>query len=134
MRHVMILFLFAFSLNASSIIIQSDYLTALKVAKEKDRPLLIYLSMPHCKTCEYMNKKVLNQSDIITYLNTYYIVIHLDADDHQLPRKLRVNVSPVYHFIDPRSGQMIESIIGGRKASKFLKLLKRSYKDYQDER
>jgi len=133
MRYILLLFAVVFSLNASNLTMQSDYKTALKVAKKLHRPLLIYLSMPHCKTCEYMNKEVLNSADIVTYLNTHYIVVHLNADDHTLPRKLRSNVFPVYHFIDPRSGDMIESIMGGRNASKFLKLLKSSYRDYEEE-
>jgi len=133
MRHIMIIVLFMLSLNATSITMQSSYKAALKEAKKTDRPLLIYLSMPHCKTCEYMNKKVLNQEKIVSYLNNHYIVVHLDSDDHTLPRKLRANVSPVFHFIDPRDGEMIESIMGGRNTSKFLKLLKYSYRDYKDE-
>ena len=132
MRHIMIIVLFVLSLNATSITMQSSYKTALKEAKKADRPLLIYLSMPHCKTCEYMNREVLNQTKIVSYLNKYYIVVHLDSDDHTLPRKLRANVSPVFHFIDPRTDEMIESIMGGRNASKFLKLLKYSYRDYRD--
>jgi len=131
MRHILLFFILIFTLNASTITMQSDYKTALQVAKKKQQPLLIYLSMPHCKTCEYMNKEVLNRVDIVTYINTHYIVVHLNADDHTLPRKLRTNVSPVFHFIDPRSGEMIESIRGGRSTSKFLKLLQRSYSDYK---
>ena len=132
MRYILLLFAVVFSLNALNLTMQSDYKTALKVAKKLHRPLLIYLSMPHCKTCEYMNREVLNQTKIVSYLNKYYIVVHLDSDDHTLPRKLRANVSPVFHFIDPRDGEMIESIMGGRDTSKFLKLLKYSYHDYRD--
>ena len=60
-------------------------------------------------------------------------MVHLYTNDRTLPEDLKVEMSPVFHFIDSQNGEMIESIMGGRDAKRFLELLKRSYQDYEDE-
>ncbi|MEE8587873.1 MAG: hypothetical protein V3S80_00850, partial [Sulfurimonadaceae bacterium] len=70
---------------------------------------------------------------VIDYLSKNYVVVKLYTNDKGLPKELRVEMSPVFHFLNSQNGEMIESIMGGRNAERFLKLLQNSYEDYKEE-
>ncbi len=110
------------------------YPVALQKAKESDKPLLVYLHRRNCHACDYMENATLTDTKVAAYLNTNYIVVRLFTNDSELPKALRAEMSPVFHFLNARNNEMIESIIGGRDAEKFMQLLQNGYKDYQEER
>ena len=130
MRLLLTVLLLSISLQA--IEFEEDYKEALSKAKDEKRPLLAYLYMLNCRTCEYMDRKVFTDKKVREYLEKNYVVVHLYTNSKSLPRELRVEMSPVFHFIDSENGEMIESIMGGRDAQRFLVLLQRSYADYQE--
>lgn len=133
MKFILVLLLLFSSLHGLSVDIQEEYTSALKKAKKEDKPLLVYLFMLNCYTCEYMDGEVFQDKKVVTYLRKNYVVVKLYANDRSLPEELRVEMSPVFHFINGQNGEMIESIMGGRSARKFLKQLKNSYEDYKEE-
>ena len=133
-RSVVILLFFTLVMSAHEVEMYEDYPEALAKAKAEERPLLIYLYMLNCKTCDYMNREVFTDSEVVTYLSENYVVVHLYTNDRTLPEPLRVELSPVFHFIDAQNGEMIESIMGGRHAGKFLELLRKSHTAYLEER
>ena len=112
---------------------EEEYSVALQKAKVEHKPLLAYLYMLNCDTCEYMNKIVFTNPEVIAYLDKHYVVVHLYTNSKDLPVDFRVKVSPVFHFLNSSNGEMLESIIGGRKPKKFLRLLRSSYGAYLDE-
>ncbi len=130
MRYLLIVFLTVISLHA--LVMEEDYDDALRKAKVQERPLMAYLYMRNCRTCAYMDREVFSDPEVREYLEKHYVVLHLYTNDRTLPEDLKVEMSPVFHFIDSQNGEMIESIMGGRDAKRFLELLKRSYKDYID--
>ncbi len=130
MRYLLIVFLTVISLHA--LVMEENYDDALRKAKVQERPLMAYLYMRNCRTCAYMDREVFSDPEVRKYLEQHYVVLHLYTNDRTLPEDLKVEMSPVFHFIDSHNGEMIESIMGGRDAKRFLELLKRSYKDYID--
>jgi len=112
---------------------EEDYTKALQHAKTEQRPLLVYLYMLNCKSCDYMNDAVFTDERVVDYLMGHYVVVHLYTNDRGLPPDLRAEMSPVFHFIDSRDGEMIESIMGGRDPERFLELLKKSYQEFIEE-
>jgi len=131
MRYILIIFLTVISLCALEM--EEDYDDALAKAKVQERPLMAYLFMRNCRTCAYMDREVFSDPEVRDYLEHHYVVVHLYTNDRSLPEDLKVKMSPVFHFIDSQNGEMIESIMGGRDAKRFLQLLKRSYKEYVEE-
>jgi len=117
-------------LHAHVVEMEEDYTEALQHAEAQDRPLLVYLYMLNCKSCDYMDHAVFTDERIVDYLLEHYVVVHLYTNDRGLPSDLQVEMSPVFHFIDSRDGEMIESIMGGRDPERFLELLKKSYQDF----
>ena len=94
---------------------------------------MAYLYMGNCRTCAYMDREVFSNPEVREYLEKHYVVVHLYTNDRTLPKDLKVEMSPVFHFINSQNGEMIESIMGGRDAKRFLELLKRSYQNYVEE-
>ena len=133
MKFFTLLLLVFGSLQGYSLAMEDDYSVALHKAKKEHKPLLVYLYMLNCHTCEYMNKKVFKDKKVIRYLRRNYVVVKLYTNDRSLPNELQVDMSPVFHFINSQNGEMIESIMGGREPKKFLKLLQNSYDDYKEE-
>ena len=133
MKFILVLLLTLGSLHGLSIDIQESYPEALAKAKKENKPLMIYLYMLNCQTCEYMENHIFADKEVNDYLAKNYVVVHLYTNDKELSKELRVDMSPVFHFINPQNGEMIESIIGGRDANRFLKLLQNSYLDYKEE-
>ena len=131
MRFILAIFLTMTSLYALEM--EENYKEALVKAKAQNKPLLAYLYMLNCHTCQYMDREVFSDVKVQSYLKKNYVVVHLYTNANSLPPELRVEMSPVFHFIDSQNGEMIESIVGGRNATRFLKLLKRSYHDYLQE-
>ncbi len=133
MRFFWVLLLTLGTLQAVSIEMHEDYSAALEKAKNEDKPLLIYLYMLNCNTCEYMDSEVFKDEEVIEYLKKNYIVVKLYTNSRELPKELRVEMSPVFHFINSQNGEMMESIIGGRDPHRFLKLLQNTFADYREE-
>ena len=133
MKYILFLLLMISSLQGYSLDVQEEYTEALQKAKNEEKPLLVYLYMLNCLTCEYMDGEVFQDKEVVDYLRKNYVVVKLYTNDRSLPDELRVEMSPVFHFINGQNGEMIESIMGGRSARKFLKLLRKSYDDYKEE-
>ena len=133
MRILWVLLLTLGVLQAVSIDMQEDYSDALKKAKNEDKPLLIYLYMLNCNTCEYMDTKTFRDEKVLKYLKKNYVVVKLYTNNRGMPKELRVEMSPVFHFIDSQNGEMLESIMGGRDPHRFLKLLQNTFADYREE-
>ena len=121
--------LLALSLAAAPIRWIGDYGTAAAQAKSAHKPLMLFLTRPGCKSCIYMREKVLTDAKVQDFVNRYFIAAELPIQDSGLPKEYRVEVSPVFTFIDAGEDEIVEQIIGGKNAPHFLEMLKRIRKD-----
>jgi len=121
------------ALYGASISWERNYPKALDKAKRADKPLMVYLYLPDCGTCNYMNKNVFTQRGVIDYLEKNYVAVKLYTNDKGLPDELKSEMAPVFHFIDPRSSKKIETVIGGKNAESFLELIEESYGAYKEK-
>ena len=133
MRFLLAIVLTVTALNAASISWQHNYQKALLKAKNEDKPLMVYLYLPNCKTCGYMNGNVFRDRKVIDYMGKNYVAVKLYPNDNGLPAELRSEMSPVFFFLNSQNAEVIESIMGGKNAEKFLKLLQESYDGYKSE-
>jgi thioredoxin-related protein len=123
MRPILLATLFSSMLFAAPVQWIVDYDSALSEAKKTHRPLMLFLSKPHCKTCRFMKEKVFTDPKVQAYLQKHYVTAKLNVGDHTLPEKYRMRMSPVFTFIDPEQTEIVEQIIGGRKATAFMQTL-----------
>jgi thioredoxin-related protein len=133
MKFLLVLLLALGSLHAASLGWQRNYETALAKAKSEEKALMVYLYLPHCNTCNYMNKNVFSDKKVIDCINRNYVAVKLYPNDKSLPKKLQSEISPVFYLINPQNAEMIESVMGGKNAEKFLNLLEESYDAYKTE-
>ncbi len=133
MKIWIILLLILSTLHAVPVDMYERYPDALKKAKEDGKPLLIYLHRRNCHACSYMENTIFTDKKVAEYMANNYVVVRLFTNDKELPKALRAEMSPVFHFFNAQSNEMLESIIGGRNAEKFLQLLRNSYEDYKED-
>ena len=133
MRAFITVVLLSITLFALDIEVYTDYNRALNEAKYSKKVLLIYLYQEGCSTCTYMDQEVFTDKKVETYINNYYTVLHVKSYTVSLPKRFYADMSPVFHFVNPEDGSMIESIIGGRNPNAFLSKLQKSYLEYKDD-
>ena len=134
MRVLIALLFLLDALYGASISWERNYPKALAKAKRADKALMVYLYLPHCGTCSYMNKNVFTDRDVVDYLEKNYVAVKLYTNDRGLPDELKSEMAPVFHFMDPQSSKRIETVMGGKNAEKFLELLEESYDIFTQER
>jgi thiol:disulfide interchange protein len=123
MRPILLATLFSSMLYAAPFQWIVDYDSALTKAKKVHRPLMLFLSKPQCKTCRFMKEQVFTDREVQAYLQAHYVAAKFEVGNRTLPDQYCMPMSPVFTFIDPEAGEIVEQIIGGRKPTAFLHTL-----------
>ncbi len=126
MHKILLLVLLALGLNASEMTWFTSYEKAQISAKAQNKPMLLFMNKKGCGSCEYMKENVFTDKDIIAYLNQNYIAVALDIYKNDAPKDFQVKVTPVFHFTSSDGTKLRESLIGGKTAPFFIKLLKKA--------
>ena len=110
-----------------------DLREALKVAREQNKPIMLYFYEETCSYCKYMEDVVFVDPAVSRFMRDNLIVVPIDVEDppSYLDRRLRVFGTPHFTFYDPFSGKVIFEVIGVREAEDFLKLLKRACRKFE---
>lgn len=108
---------------ASELKIEHDFTLAIQKAKNQNKEVMMVYSAVWCPECEYMKEVVLKDKEIVNYVQKRYIVLFLDIQKDELPKQYKYIGIPTFFFIDKNKEEK-NQIIGGDKASKFLKKLK----------
>ena len=126
MTKILLLILLTLGLNASELSWFTSYEKAQESAKAQNKPMLLFMNKKGCGSCEYMKESVFTDKDIIAYLSQNYIAVALDIYKNDAPKVFQVKVTPVFHFTSSDGTKLRESLIGGKTAPFFLKLLKKA--------
>lgn len=126
MKKLLLLTLMSLSIYASEVAWFTSYAEASQDAKEKNKPMLVFMNKPGCGSCAYMKENVFTDASVISYLNSNYISISLNIHTNDAPKNLQVNVTPVFHFLNADGSEAQEKLVGGKTAPFFLKLLKQA--------
>ena len=100
-----------------------SYKEAMAQAKAENKPVLVFMSRPGCKSCEFMEDEVLSEQKVNAYINKHYIALHLDVKTNDAPKALQVPVTPVFHFLNSQGKTFKETLFGGKTAPFFIKLI-----------
>ena len=126
MLKLILLALMSLSLYASDVAWFTSYAKAAETAKTENKPMLVFMNKPGCGSCAYMKENVFTDAAVIAYLNSGYVAVSLDIHTNDAPKALQVNVTPVFHFLKSDGSKSIETLVGGKTAPFFLKLLKKA--------
>ncbi len=108
-----------------------SYKASLEEAKKLQKPLLVYIRMPGCGTCRLMEEEVFPDNKVSTFMRTHYVIVKVYGNDDELPKDLQMKMAPVFHFIDPRNNNVIDTLIGGKRAGAFLETLEDKLSEYK---
>jgi len=123
MKFLIVVFTFAISLLAYELEYEHEFNEALQKAKQMDKEIMMMYSAVWCPECNYMKDVVFKDKEVVDYLQDRYIILTLDIQKDKLPDGFDYTGIPTFFFID-KNGKQKHKIIGGNKASKFLKQLK----------
>ena len=142
MKNVLILVLLSLSLfganideDAKSEGFERDYKTALKKAKNANKPLMMVLGADYCPWCRKFERKTLSSKDVKSFLNKELITLVVDKkfDIESFPAKFQTNVTPRVFFINPKTEEDFFQTAGYIKKKDYLKKLDEMKKLYKGE-
>lgn len=124
MKLLLLPFLFAFSLLAAEPDWLMDFDEAKARAAAENKPIMMMISRVGCPACEYMEDFVLVDDEIRTYLDAYFVSLHLDVDETEIPKGFRVFGTPTFYFLDPSGKKIGRQLAGALKKGPFLEKLR----------
>lgn len=125
MYRILIIMLFsALALIASDISWEKDYHSALKKAKEQDKPVLFISSRHSCKYCVMLEETTFRDERVIQGLNRDFISVTSYSDERDyMPRELWRPGTPAIWFLMPSGEPMFEPVMGAIDANNFIQAL-----------
>lgn len=114
---------------------ERDYKTALKKAKNANKPLMMVLGADYCPWCRKFERKTLSSKDVKSFLNKELITLVVDKkfDIESFPAKFQTNVTPRVFFINPNTEEDFFQTAGYIKKKDYLKKLDEMKKLYKGE-
>jgi thioredoxin-related protein len=124
MKQFLLMSLLTISVFASSINFEKDLASAKQKAVAENKKLMIMYSTPTCPECNYMKKKVLEDEQIVSYVNENFVSLIMDIkeDEKILPYKF-IGI-PTFYFVNASNMELIGKKIGGTREEQFLEIVK----------
>lgn len=108
-----------------------DYESALSLAKEENKAILIMFSAPTCKVCNYMKTKVYTDDNVQEYMDEHFVSVEIDSDENPNPKKFQLLGTPNYFFLNSKEEFIVPRMLGGAKKEDFLEKLKSVTKTFK---
>jgi len=124
MKKLLLIALLSLNVIAGEVFWHDSYKEGAQEAREEHKPMIIFMSQEGCGSCEFMEDEVLSEDKVSTYIDENYIAIHLDIHQNDAPKNLQIPVTPVFHFLKSDGSELKETLIGGKTAPFFLKVIK----------
>jgi len=100
----------------------SKYKKALSLVEKSSKLMMIKLTSEDCHFCKKMDKKVLVDKEVKSFLDKNFVLLNIDVKNEELPLPLDYSVTPTFFFID-KNENIIYRIQGSWNKKDFLELL-----------
>jgi len=98
-----------------------DFANARIEMQQKQRPMLLLLTMPGCVYCDRMKVATFKHIGIIEQVNKKYVAVQLNGREHpQIAKGLNLYVYPTTAIVDP-TGKVLEVLHGFQPAAAVAK-------------
>ncbi len=78
------------------------YEQGLEKQQELKKPMLLFFHLSYCYRCKDMERKVYEDSKVISFINQNFIPVIVDLDkEKQIAKRFEVNYTPTHIFIAP---------------------------------
>lgn len=109
----------------------TDYRQARKMADDKSRPVLLFVTSDGCHYCEMMNRDVFGDPRIVDSLNKSFVAAKLKLDpDSVLAEKLKITLYPTTIILDV-DGTVLDYARGYRQTAELQNRMQTAIDDRQ---
>ncbi len=137
-----LLLTFSFALSAqidkfaSKVNYSRDYNSALKTAKEKNKPLMLVVVGDYCPWCKKFERKTLNSSLIQGQVKKDFIPLIIDKskDKGKYPSEFYAKLVPTIFFINPKTQKHFFKSLGYSDKITFAIDMDLALKSYKKEK
>jgi len=107
-----------------------DYEAGVKLAKEKDKPILLAVFKRLTKFCELMVNNTYNNPKVKEFVEDNFVPILIDVDlEPEIAEKYDMNYYPVHYVMDPNLTLQIGPQMGYEGSHTFIERLERFLKE-----
>ena len=100
----------------------SNYQKALLEAKESSKIVMLKLTSEDCHFCKKMDTEVLNNKEVISFLDKNFVLLDIDVKKEKLPTDLNYKVTPTFFFLT-KDEKPLYRIQGAWNKKDFVELL-----------
>lgn len=113
--------------EAKVIFFDGSFEDALDQAKQSNLPLFVYLTIPNCAPCEYMETQVFTNLSVGEFLNDRFVNFKVDAFDEDangptIAKRYSVGSYPTYLILD-QDGKISHRSTSGMIAQNFIRAI-----------
>jgi len=110
-----------------------SYQEGVQVAKEQNKPLLLFFYRPGCPACEYMEENVFTDKTIYSYINANFVPVTLNITKNDAPEALKAFGTPTFQFVNYEGTKVRETLVGGKTGTFYLNILKEAVEHYKTQ-
>lgn len=104
---------------------ETSYEEAVKKAKQTKKNIMFVVVANYCPWCRKFEQRVLLKDDVNKIIQKNYIPLILNKEKDIFPKKLKKSFSPIVYFLDYKTLEPYETVIGYNKKDEFLYFLKK---------
>ncbi len=104
---------------------ETNYEAAVKKAQKSGKNIMLVLVSNYCPWCRKFEERVLLKKEVNTIIQEHYIPLIINKEKEPFPKNLDQAFTPIIHFIDYKSLQSYDSVVGYNSKDEFMYLLKK---------
>jgi len=104
---------------------ETNYKTALSLAKKAGKPLLLFMTTSYCPWCRKLENRILSQEDIDKTIKERYTTVTLNLDKDSYPEQFaKTRFTPIIYIVNSTTEKIEHKFVGYSARDEFLHLLK----------
>jgi thioredoxin-related protein len=121
-KQILLFFLLTASLWSIELDWGHDYKKALEISKKENKNIYLFIGADNCRFCERFKKITLSNKDVMKRLRKEYVLLFLNRDHHNIPKKFEKFMVPRHYFLD-KNAKILYETRGSREVAGFNLLL-----------
>jgi len=122
MKVFMVIVLFTMSVSAIELHWLNDYQKAIKIAKNENKGVYVFIGADRCRFCDILKKEALSKPNVLKRLTKKFVPVYLSRDKDKVPQQFSIKGVPRHYFLT-KDEKLIHQDQGSREESGFLLML-----------
>ncbi len=104
---------------------ETNYEAALKRAKKEKKNIMLVLVSNYCPWCRKFEARVLVKKEVDDLVQKHFVPLIINKEKEPFPKRFDKGFTPIVHFINYKTEQRYEGIVGYNSKDEFLYILKK---------